>query len=982
MIEHLIQFNIRAWDCKIKSKIQAEFRLEESELRQGDLPKLQIHFDFDPEDIPSTLEVTQDLTKQKPGFTLQAPIKIDISESQLDLDLHLDYTQGVIGEYKISGTARQAEYGTELVELQPVMFSLKTPEVEIESCKASALKISKGHEIDILVGLISPAPQKLRGIVFGRLISSDYLVHNRYELEPKRISIEGEKELTWHIKIPIDETKSGMFKALIEFKSKDTFAKKEFESIFEVRQAKRVKVKALQSSKGIVSIGDEIEFSAELENVGLEKINIETYLAISKAGPSSNKNTSAKSQGKSQQVHSWTLEPKIVTIEPDSSFTPDWSWKVTEKATNGKYSLGLHWKDLDTGETFVYSEETFEIRKFHELKILNAITEMETFDPGDEAIIKIVITDSGTRAGEQLDLQWKILDIFNHEQFTQISNLVTNAEPFEVVLKWQVPTTLEGGRYDLVLRILRNEDELLLRKLSKLVKVELPVRLDLHLVLPSVSDLDIAVPIDMKPYLIENENVIEHTKFSGMDVYKLNSNTNIFMLNNQLIRYSKGSLSNKQTLVEFIDNLFSYLLVKECEFINSLDEDIDFWWKIGYCLINLVLMDSNIKKGKGVQDIRIDSKRKLSLRSWNAVAKSILKDAKGKDPIKIKDSVKAKIKLDQIFNDNLLKNKSVTKSSEFNFIRSLLSYLMAQEQKFHHEMKNQGGEVKFDGDKNIAHLEKLTQILINSTKLKKFTTSKIMQKKFNKTIVKMFNQIINTNIPRETNKIKSEGINSGYYFLMLYLVYEITSILTQWKHNKTVKPAKYCKLILFELSYYLILVHFSRSQAKYSPLHNLRDPDWLGAELGRDINEGKKISEKYWHYHKLWQNRYINYFKNIVKRSSLAFMHEHVTITTNPVILRGKRNEQASAKLILGNNGSRPVVVNPYLGLPTNHWNLVLPEAIYENNIYKLKRIKINPKQTKEIPMTISFPASLSFSSYTGVLKLNPKMIKLLPEFN
>ena len=94
------------------------------------------------------------------------------------------------------------------------------------------------------------------------------------------------------------------------------------------------------------------------------------------------------------------------------------------------------------------------------------------------------------------------------------------------------------------------------------------------------------------------------------------------------------------------------------------------------------------------------------------------------------------------------------------------------------------------------------------------------------------------------------------------------------------------------------------------------------------------------------------------------------------------RGAHGKTKLILGNNGTRAIALYPHLALPSQHWNLVEPEATVVNNLYQLKRIVIAPKQTKEISLAVAFPQTLSFDNYSGILKLNPKQIKLITEID
>jgi hypothetical protein len=71
-----------------------------------------------------------------------------------------------------------------------------------------------------------------------------------------------------------------------------------------------------------------------------------------------------------------------------------------------------------------------------------------------------------------------------------------------------------------------------------------------------------------------------------------------------------------------------------------------------------------------------------------------------------------------------------------------------------------------------------------------------------------------------------------------------------------------------------------------------------------------------------------------------------------------------------------------YLALPSTHWGLELPEAQIINGLYNLKKFKIPSKQTKKIPISISFPNTLSFNNYKGIIKIKPDPIYLLPEMD
>jgi len=336
----------------------------------------------------------------------------------------------------------------------------------------------------------------------------------------------------------------------------------------------------------------------------------------------------------------------------------------------------------------------------------------------------------------------------------------------------------------------------------------------------------------------------------------------------------------------------------------------------------------------------------------------------------------------------------MTKTSDFKLISSVLRYLSEYDNA---APTASAGAVKQVNqkkeNKNIKLLNDLQKLLGTANKFKRVSNSRQLQKKFNKLISAWVADSKTGHIRRAPDKSRYLGLNAGYSYLLLYLVGQITMILTGVKRKKYIAPAKFIKLILFEMLYYFVLVNYYRSQAKYDPAitstggsgsgeqkQQTRSNVVFADEIGSALGEIKKSAKKFWYFHMLWQNRYGNYLKNMSKRTNLAFIHEHMKITTNPIIFQGMRGGESRCKLMLGNNGARAIALYPYLALPSQHWNMAEPEAHLINNLYNLKRIVIPPKHTKEIPFAITFPRSLSFSEYAAVLKLTPKSFKLLPE--
>ena len=557
MGDRIIYLKIRAWGCKIKSKIEADLTLENTKVKQGDPLNLKLVINFDPEDLPSALEISQDNLHQIQHFVLKKTIKPEISNSKLEQDIQFEYSGGEAGEYRIEVNFRQAEFGTELAVINPITFNLIIPAVEIAYCRTDVPRAAKGREFNIQVGINSPSPQKLRGIVFGRLISEDDLVHKMYELEPKRISIIDEKEIMWRMKVPHDEVKTGKYKAVIEFKSKDTFSKKEFEDFIEVRQTKLLRLNNITSSKSTVSFDDEIELTAEVINKGLENINIEIYPEVCIESKKTSVTVGKKESDRRDIVRTWPLLSKKFNLEPDTKHTFNWLWKVPKEVSTGNYNVKLHWKDMTTDEAGTFSRELFEVKKHHELKIINSIPNAESYSPGTEVTVKILLSDSGTRAGESIELVAEILDILNQVIHRFSTRLGIKEKTTEFDLHWQVPDELEEGKYDLLISLIPDGLSPVTRKFSKILNIELPVRLDLHLMLPKT----LKPKFKFSRLLLENEDVLEKIEHNALSIYRLNSNTHIFLLNNELITYTKAKGSSHSELQPFINALFSYLML-------------------------------------------------------------------------------------------------------------------------------------------------------------------------------------------------------------------------------------------------------------------------------------------------------------------------------------------------------------------------------------------------------------------------------------
>ena len=958
MTDYAILLKVRAWGCKIKSSIDAQLKLENSKLKQGEDIKLEINIKFNPEDLPKSIEISLE-ESQSHGYFLKEPIRQDISEPEVALELLLKYKDGQTGNYSIELNFRHAEYGTELAQVLPVRFTLSTPIVQITYCKADTVKVSAGQKINLIIGLNSPAPQKIRGIVFGRLSSHDALDHRIYELEPKRLSIIGEKEIVWPLEIPQDETKTGRLNAVIEFKSKDSFTKQEYDAIVEIRNIRSLLVNELSSSSQQLSVSDELVFSASLENTGLELFNFEIRPEITKIGKMKEKANNAQKKDEDMDLNGgsdsqrWSLPIQTIDLAPDNIHKLTWKWKLPDDITNGNYKVKLIWRDLHTGRTSVYARELFQVKSHHDVKILEAITSIGSVSAGEDAEIQIRLSDLGTRAGEALEIDCRIFDILNQEIFQKYEKINIEPESTEYLITWPVPENIDPGKYDLIVRILANHTELTSRKFPKFINIELPAKLEIHALLPGISIKD----REIGKYLIENEQITKKIKHKSLTIYKLNSNTQLFVFNNDLINYSIDRKTSAEQLQDFSNDLFSYLLVKE--YINSdmYDSELDHWIKMGYLWSSIILADDggfNIKKA----DMGANKIKELLKQAPNYSSLKNIYQVVYNEFLKSKNNVK----LEKLFSSSILKNSSIKNSDDFKLITSIIEYLAS-----------------YPKSPIIQEINELYKIFRTAIKFKKALNSKLLQKKFNHALMSWVGEIKRGRLKHRPDLEKYAIFRSGYSYLLFYLTFEIINNLRTSKQNKYLPPAKFTKLIFFELLYYYILMNFYNAESRYNPYSVSPESN---IEQTRALGKLRDAVTKFWFFHGRWQTLYMNYLKNMANRGELAFIHEHVKITTNPVILHGMRGAHGKTKLILGNNGTRAIALYPYLALPSLHWNLVEPEATVVNNLYQLKRIVIAPKQTKEISLAVAFPQTLSFDNYSGILKLNPKQIKLINEID
>ena len=452
-------------------------------------------------------------------------------------------------------------------------------------------------------------------------------------------------------------------------------------------------------------------------------------------------------------------------------------------------------------------------------------------------------------------------------------------------------------------------------------------------------------------------------------------------MNNELITHSFENKSSPVELQLFGEALFSYLITQGYLTSKVVNNELDYWSKLCYSWSNLVLSGEHYLKIKNVSKLNELSAQKPNTLVCEKILRIILNNFPNHADVNRRRIKTAKsFKLNRVFSDAVITNKKITGLDDFKLVSSAIKYLANFSIKqdlpnAKHKHKTHAKHQK----KDIHLLDDLKKIFTTSILFRKKVYSNKLQKRFNRTLALWLNDVRKERIHRKPDNNTHAILRTGYSYLLLLFINEIIKILKTVKREKYISPPKFDKLVLFEILYYFFLMNYSNAQAKLNPY---LDKEETTSELNRAFVELKKVNQTYWLFHKQWQGRCSNYLKNMSKRANLAFIREHIKITTNPIILRGMRGGQSRSKLILGNNGSCTIALNPHLALPSIHWNLVEPEANMVNNIYNLKRVVITPKQTKEIPINIAFPRSLSFPNYSAILRLNAKPIKLIPEID
>ncbi len=953
MADRKFKLKGQAKGCKIKTQIKSVIKLQHTEIVLGENLEGKLELKFASDDIPNELTITAEVPD---GFKPYEEVTINVIDKLQDQGVDIDqlrseaksqesdevewaeedtesegpvlevpirfvYEEADTGIYSVEFLLTHGEYGTELSDAENMFVTIKPPEIKIEDCKADNPEVVKGSEVVVRTKIDCQSPLKFRGIMSGQVMATDDSIqHRRYELPTKRIAIVGSKEISWNFKIPNDETGTGNFDVEIEFASRDTATSKKFENVLSLRKAKSLNLNKFTSSMQQVSEGDEVEIVAKFENSGLEPVDLEANLIL------------ILSSGKKIEFD----EGKKMVIETGNTELLKWDWTVPENTKLGKIQGTLTWKIADVDEPHEATQELMEAKTPHDYKISSVITDKDYYGIGEQVKIKTFFSDNGTKAGERGEVELVILDIFGKEVYKE--RTVTRIDAAETVKEWpwKIPSKFDSGAYDIQFIIMKNDEVMVKKNFPKLLNIDLPVKLKLQFILPDIKKEHSQVI----HYLREYEEVIDVDDHHKLSVYTLNSNTWIYSLN-EIVPFGLDPNAGQATST-FSDHLFSYLVTSNKfskKYIRSVLKSFN---ELGLCWAANVIEAAKVV---GFNDL---SKFKLEPNNWLKYCAHVEKAGKGN----------ISTVLVKVFKTSKLPAKS--------FLCTFGALGLVED--------IQG--LKVDISKNAS------QMSVNS--------KKAMQSLTTQTDPRMSNKIIKGALAPWLRSIKSGKVtankNEQYYYysqlvhgiVILKLVKEIYKFLKEIEKSNYITLLSFSKYVQFQLFNYLSLIEFNRNRLRYDPFSTQKDLQSkinihtkLIDSIGRDISY---LFDK-------WKNRLNKYKQNMKKRNILANIRTNLRVTINPVEIEGMKGERSNNKILLGNSGELPIKFKAFIAMPSRSWSLIEPVTYStREGVAMMKNIRVPPKQTLEVPVSIQFPKSLSFKDYTSIMKIEPIMGKIISE--
>jgi hypothetical protein len=947
----------RAKGCKIKSRIESEIKLNNTDVVLGENLECTLELKFMKDDVPTEIRITAEVPD---GFKTFEEITINVldklkqqgvdvneltfdSESQnsdevewaeeefeteiesdgpvLEIPVRFDYEEGDTGIYSIEFNLTHDDYGTELSDAENIFVTIQPPGIKIEDCKADNPVVVKGSEVVIRTKIECESPIKFRGIMGGQVFTTDESVqHRRYELSTKRIAIIKSKEISWNFKIPNDETGTGNFDVEIEFASRDTATSMKFENVLSLRKSKAVNCKKFESSVDQVSENDEVEIIAKFENIGLEPVELTTKLKLEL--PS----------GQKTELDSITA----ADIQTGETKRFNWNWKVPAGMKLGTVKGTLSWEISDIISSQENTKELMEIKTPHEYSVSSVITDKDYYSVGDQVTIKTFFNDSGTKAGDRAEVELVILDIFKKEVYKERSEVIILRDETVKDWYWEIPSKFESGAYDVQFLILKNDEVMVKKNYQKLIYIDFPVNLKIQLILPDLRKKYSHIA----NYLRESEKILSTNDHNKLSIYTLNSNTWIYSINDQ-VPYGLDSWT-KEELKRFTGQLFSYILISNKFSKNYIKSNLKNFNELGLCWSAKVIETAD---EVGLTEV---SKFKLTPDTWLNFCDRITKKGKGNI---------SKL-IDKIF--------KLSKLPVQNFTCTLGGTKL---------LDNKLGLKGVDAKKVSQKYDACMKVLQS---MEDFSNTRATKQILNEILNPWLEYIKSGTISSQPDEKLSKYSDLIHGIVELTLIKEIYTFLKKIEKTNYIDMNSFTRYIQLQIFYYLCLMEAFQNKERYDAN---AQKNFISERINSNIQLLDAIGREVSFLYDKWKNRINKYRQNMKKRNILANIRTNLKITINPVIIKGMKGEKSNNKIILGNSGDLPLKFKAFIAMPSKSWSLIEPVTYTtREGIALMKNIKIGSKQTIELPVSMLFPKSLSFKEYTSIMKIEPIMGKIVSE--
>jgi hypothetical protein len=123
-----------------------------------------------------------------------------------------------------------------------------------------------------------------------------------------------------------------------------------------------------------------------------------------------------------------------------------------------------------------------------------------------------------------------------------------------------------------------------------------------------------------------------------------------------------------------------------------------------------------------------------------------------------------------------------------------------------------------------------------------------------------------------------------------------------------------------------------------------------------------------------------NQKRNMELRTNSALLYNSVKLVGDSNILNGLSGEQVKKQLLLKNKSSKRLKFNLLFAFPSEDWHLLEPETNLIDGVYWKENVIIAPSGKYKEKLTVSFPKSLAYQDYIGLIKLEPVDLRLLEE--